>query len=62
MYSSAPVYDVKKKVDTNALERIGFTECALRGSAKGKGRTASIGTKIPGFQLGDLESCRTALY
>jgi hypothetical protein len=27
----------------------------------GKGRTASIGIEIPGFQLGDLESCRTAL-
>ncbi len=29
---------IKKKVDTNALERIWFTECALKGSAKGKGR------------------------
>jgi hypothetical protein len=34
----------------------------LGGSADGIGRAASIGTKVPGFQLGDLESCRTALY
>ncbi len=28
----------------------------------GLGRAASIGTGVSGFQLGDLESCRTAIY
>jgi hypothetical protein len=54
-------YTMKKNVDTSALERIWFTDkCSKKGGAKGKGRTASIGIEIPGFQLGDLESCRTA--